>query len=187
MASACWYMETRSILHLCVEGCGRPSVEVSESVRCVRETTTRRGTRRRGRRDDDRDANERARTNDDDDDDDPARVRTRIGRERDADRVRFAEDDDDARARGPDQTIVVEGDADDECSGFTRQGGGGFIAVDAVDAVVGESERVVAGTTRAGESAARGDGARETGERGEVYGDEGRGRERDEEGRREIA
>ena len=109
------------------------------------------------------------------------------GRERDADRVRFAEDDDDARARGPDQTIVVEGDADDECSGFTRQGGGGFIAVDAVDAVVGESERVVAGTTRAGESAARGDGARETGERGEVYGDEGRGRERDEEGRREIA
>ena len=61
------------------------------------------------------------------------------------------------------------------------------IAVDAVDAVVGESERVVAGTTRVGESAARGDGARETGERGEIDGDEGRGRERDEEGRREIA
>ncbi len=166
------------------------SVDVSESVRCVRETTTRTND---DARDDERRTSARDENDDDDDDDDPARVRTRIGRERDVDRVRFAEDD--ARAPtdddGDTKSIVVgdedaREDDDDERSGFTRQGEN-FIAVDPVDAVVGESESAVARTARAGESASRGDGARETGERGEVDGDEGRGRERDEEGRREIA
>ena len=161
------------------------SVDVSESVRCVRETTTRTNDDARG---DERRTSARDENDDDDDDDDPARVRTRIGRERGVDRARFAEDD----ARAPtdddgDTKSIVVGDEDArERSGFTRQGDDG-VAVDAVDAVVGESESAVARTARAGESASRGDGARETGERGEVDGDEGRGRERDEEGRREIA
>ena len=167
------------------------SVDVSESVRCVRETTTRAND---DARDDERRTSARDENDDDDDDDDPARVRTRIGRERDVDRVRFAEDDAHAHTDDDgDKKSIVVGDEDaredDERSGFTRQGKNGDFAVvvDAVDAVVGESESAVARTARAGESASRGDGARETGERGEVDGDEGRGRERDEEGRREIA